>query len=95
MSETLSIPTPDAAPKPKAERKVQVKLLHDVWIANPDVESGIERIRTNIPVLDENGNMTVDPKSKALVTTQSIVDLPVSVAKLMIDQGKAVRMDPL
>jgi hypothetical protein len=46
MSDTLSVPDKST---PKTERKVSVKLLSDVWIANPEIEGGIERIRTNIP----------------------------------------------
>ena len=91
---TLTMPKPVPA-APPVERKVSVKLLHDVWISNPDVPGGIERIMTNIPVLDDMGNIKIDPKSKTVISTQSIVDLPLSVAKKMIDEGKAVRMDPL
>jgi hypothetical protein len=89
------IPTPPAElPKAKAERKVSIKLLNDVWIENPDTHE-IERVRTNIPVLDENGNQAVDKKTKAPVTTQIVVEIPVSIAKMLIEQGKAERMDPL
>jgi hypothetical protein len=89
------VPLPPAEPiKAKAERKVSIKLLNDVWIENPDTHE-IERVRTNIQVLDENGNPAVDKKTKAPITTQVVVEIPVSVAKMLIDQGKAERMDPL
>jgi hypothetical protein len=100
---TLTMPNKSAAPpaasEPAAERRVPVKLLSDVWISEPGhadaTPDGIRRIRTNIPVKDDLGNIKVDPKSKSIISTQSIVDLPVSIAKAMIDQGKAERMDPL
>lgn len=101
MAATLSMPSTTAVEKtePAAERKVSVKLLNDVWISDPghpDADTdGIRRIRTNIPVKDEDGNIMVDKKSKSIIATQVIAELPVSIAKLMIDAGKAERMDPL
>lgn len=81
------------------ERKVKIKLLNDVWIEDPTHEDagkdGIRRVKTNIPVLNEDGSQKIDPKTKAPITTHSVVDLPLSVAKMMIDAGKAERMDPL
>ena len=94
---TLAMPGTQAAPE--VERKISVELLHDVWISDPGHEEsdkdGIRRIRTNIPVLDEDGNPKIDRKTKSAVTTQVITELPISVAKTMIAAGKANRMDPL
>ena len=85
--------------EPAAERRVSVKLLNDVWISDPSHAEagpdGIRRVMTNIPVKDDLGNIMVDKKTKSLITTQTITDLPVSIAKIMIDAGKAERMDPL
>lgn len=85
--------------EPAAERRVSVKLLSDVWISDPGHSEsgpdGIRRVMTNIPIKDANGNIQVDPKSKTIVCTQSIVELPLSIAKKMIEAGKAERMDPL
>lgn len=93
---TLGMPSANAAPE--AERKVEVILKHDVWVEdkdNPDSVEGILRIRTNIPVLDENGNPLVDRKSKTAVTTFTKAMLPVSLAKKLIAEGKVERADPL
>jgi hypothetical protein len=103
MAETLTMPnksaTPPAAVEPAAERRVSVKLLNDIWISEPGHPDagpdGIRRICTNIPVKDADGNIMVDKKSKSIVSTQTIADIPVSIAKAMIEQGKAERMDPL
>jgi hypothetical protein len=97
MAETLSMPTPKTE-APAKEREVEVKLLHDVWIEgiDPDTgQKGVVRIRTNTPVLDENGNIKVDPKSKAPILIQEIRKLPVSVAQMLVDQKKAERVDAL
>jgi len=95
---TLAMPGTQAAPE-ASERKVSVQLLYDVWINDPGHEdsdpTGIRRVRTNIPVLDDEGNPKIDRKTKSPVTTYSIVELPISIAKKMIDAGKANRMDPL
>ena len=74
---------------------VSVKLLHSVWVADPTAVGGARKIQTNIPVKDDEGNIMVDKKSKSIITTQTITDLPLSLAKKMIDEGKALRMDPL
>ena len=72
-----------------AEKTVPVLLNNDVWL-----DDGT-RVRTNIPVLDSNGNQKVDPVSRAPITEQVTVDLPVSIAKKLIAEGKAERRDPL
>ena len=94
---TLTLPA-DKPAQVESERKVEVTLLHDVWIEDKDHEesvNGIRRVRTNIPVLDENGNPTVDKKTKSPITNTVNVALPVSIAKKLIDAGKALRADPL
>ena len=97
---TLTLPGKAAQTEVKAEseRKVDVILTHDVWIDAPDHPESIEgilRIRTNVPVLDPDGNPVVDKKSKTAVTTLTTASLPISVAKKLIDEGKAKRADPL
>jgi hypothetical protein len=97
MAETLSMPTPKTE-APTKERMVKVKLLYDVWIEGIDPktgEKGIIRVKTNTPVLDEDGNIKVDPKSKAPILIQEIVELPVSVAQRLVDLDKAKRIDAL
>ena len=95
MADTLSMPSKTAPAKEETERMVSVKLLHDVWIPNAAETGGSMRIRTNIPVLDDEGNPKIDRKSKSAVTTHTVAELPISIAKQMIDEGKALRMDPL
>lgn len=85
MADKSAPATPDAPPE---KRKVKVKLLNDVW---PD---GI-RICTNVPVIGEDGNVVVDQKTKQAVTTLTVVDLDIDLARKMIDNGTALRMDPL
>jgi hypothetical protein len=80
------------------EKTIPVLLKHDVWIETGKDAKGepiIERITTNTPVLDENGNPRVDPKSKAPITVQEIRDVPISIAKKLIAEGKAERRDPM
>ena len=67
----------------KAPKLVTVTLLSDIWD-----DSG-ERIRTNVPVLDENGRARFDPKTGAPVVTKTIVDLPAKLAKKLVDSGAA------
>lgn len=97
---TLSMPgtKPAQESASEVERKVEVILLHDVWIDDPDHEEsigGVRRIKTNIPRLREDGGPMIDPKTKALVTDTVKVALPVSLAKKLISAGKAERADPL
>ena len=80
------------------EKTIPVLLLNDVWIQTGEDAKGqpiIERVTTNTPVLDENGFPKVDKKSKAPIVTQEVRNLPISVAKMLIEQGKAHRRDPL
>ena len=76
-------------PVPKAEKTVPVLLRHDVWL-----EDGT-RVRTNIPRLDAEGNIQVERKSRTLLVDQVTVDLPISLAKKLIAEGKADRADPM
>ena len=96
---TLSVPSTQAAPElPQAERMVEVELLHDVWVEDkehPDSVGGVLRIRTNVPVLDEDGNPKINKGSKTAVVTLTKAKLPISLAKKLIDAGKANRADPL
>lgn len=98
-SNTLSMPeTQPTLVSHQSERKVEVELLHDVWVEDrdhPESVDGIRRIKTNIPVLDEDGNPKVDKKSKTAIVTLTKTLLPVSFAKKLIDSGKANRADPL
>jgi hypothetical protein len=80
------------------EKTIPVLLRNDVWIETGKDAKGepiIERITTNTPVLDVDGNPRVDPKSKAPITMQEVRDLPISVAKMLIAAGKAERRDPM
>lgn len=86
MADKSAPATPDAPPE---KRKVKVKLLNDVWD-----ENGV-RICTNVPVIGEDGNVIVDQKTKHAVTTLTVVDLDIDLARKMIDNGTALRMDPL
>jgi hypothetical protein len=83
MADTIALP----------EKTIPVLLKHDVWL--DDGLGGTVRITTNTPVLDENGNPKVDPKSKAPVTVQEVRQIPISVAKKLIAEGKAERRDPM
>lgn len=76
-----------------AEKTVPVLLKNDVWIEDSNGE--VVRIRTNIPRLDQDGNLLVDRKSKTVVSDQIVTHLPVSIAKKLIAEGKAERADPL
>ena len=94
---TLTLPN-KTAQAPETERMVEVELLSDVWIdiaKHPGVSDSDGRIRTNIPVLDEDGNPKINKASKSPVVTLSKVMLPVSMAKKLISEGKANRIDPL
>ena len=94
---TLTLPN-KTAQAPETERMVEVELLSDVWIEDKnssDSIGGILRVRTNIPVLDEDGNPKINKASKSPMVTLSKVMLPVSMAKKLISEGKANRIDPL
>lgn len=90
---------PTAATEPQEERRVSLKLFNDVWIKDPKHPDagpdGVRRVRTNIVSLDEDGNPLIDKKSRNFVSTQIVADIPISVAKKLIEDKKAERMDPL
>lgn len=97
---TLKMPTAQTAlvAEVHAERMVEVELLNDVWVEdkdNPESVGGIRRIKTNVPVLDQDGNPMMNKATKTPITTLTKSSLPVSLAKKMIDAGKANRADPL
>ena len=100
---TLKMPSQQAALIPEQaasteERKIEVELTHDVWVedkTHPDAENGVLRIRTNLPVLDDEGNPKIDKKSKTAIVTLARAMLPVSVAKKFIAEHKANRIDDL
>ena len=89
MADKSASGVPAAPDAPPEKRKVKVKLLNDVWD-----EDGV-RIRTNVPVIGDDGNIVVDQKTKQAVTTLTVVDLDVGIARKMIEAGTAIRMDPL
>ena len=98
MPETTVAEKPVAPAEPSKEREVSVELLSDVWVSDDtheDSVGGIRRIRTNLPVLDENGNPKIDKATKTMIVTHATASLPVSLAKKLIDSGKAKRADPL
>ncbi|MEQ1519723.1 MAG: hypothetical protein ABL936_00460 [Aestuariivirga sp.] len=88
-----------AATAPQEERRVSLKLFNDVWIKDPKhpdaTPDGIRRVRTNIVSLDDDGNPLIDKKTRNFVSTQIVADIPLSVAKKLIEDKKAERMDPL
>jgi len=97
-----SATAPTAAAKPQAEtkeRRVSIKLFNDVWIDDPGhpeaTPDGVRRIRTNIVRLNEDGSPQIDRKSRNYISDHTVADVPLSVAKKMLAEGKAERMDPL
>ena len=90
---TLTLPGDKTIPEP--ERMVKIKLLHDYWIQDPNNPKETIRLRTNTLILDEDGNPIVDKKSKNYLSKHECYDIPVSQARVLIEAGKAERMDPL
>lgn len=69
------------------EKNVKVELLADVWL--DDGEGGTVRVTTNTPEMDEAGRIKIDPKSLAPITKIELREVPFSVAKILVEQGKA------
>lgn len=73
----------------KIEKKTLVTLFNDFWDDNG------ERIRTNIPVLDDSGNPKMDPKTKQPITRHVEVELPNRHVRTLVAAGKAQITVPL
>jgi hypothetical protein len=70
-------------PAPKPVKTTRVTLLHDVWD-----QDGV-RICTNLPVLNPDGAPVIDAKTKQPVTRMVEVDLINTLAKKLVEEGKA------
>ena len=79
--------------RPPKAKTVPVLLYHDVWI--DDGTGTAVRLRTNIKKLDENGMPIFDAKKGDYVKEQVVHDLPLDIARVVIDSGKGARRDPL
>ncbi|MGL4527344.1 MAG: hypothetical protein ACRCUC_10230 [Aestuariivirga sp.] len=80
----------DEAPiAPKTEKTVEVELLADVWLDDGTGTGGTIRVTTNTIQYDEDGRMKIDPKSLAPITVVEKRKIPASLAKSLVELGKA------